>query len=217
MDTVLRQSKAMCPFLKKSSPATLRALSTAVRPKQASSPCGGTMSKLQVLANRCPIMSKAIAVQSAQYGRRAMMPRAAGLRAFGAHHKASKAGIHTSSEKVRPVERPMFNGGKGEGYSISAKKKEATSLTLVQSRLPSAAPPTLRPARLPALRIARSTTTGSILVSWTRSTRTSRTATSTTSTAWPRSSPAPTWPTRRSASRCGAPTIIWAWAATATS
>jgi 5-aminolevulinate synthase len=86
-------------------------LSTAVRPnQQASSPCGGTMSKLQVLANRCPIMSKAIAVQSAQYGRRAMMSRAAGLRAFGTHHKTARGGIHTSRENVRPVERPMFNG-----------------------------------------------------------------------------------------------------------
>jgi 5-aminolevulinate synthase len=125
MDTVLRQSKAMCPFLKKSSPATLRALSTAVRPvHQVSSPCGGTMSKLQVLANRCPIMSKAIAVQSAQCGRRAMMPRVAGLRAFGTHHKGARAAVHTSRETVRPVESPIFNGDKGKQRSGAARGRE---------------------------------------------------------------------------------------------
>ncbi|CAI4211477.1 unnamed protein product [Parascedosporium putredinis] len=84
------------PFLKKSSPATLRALSTVVRPQAAataaSSPCGGTMSKLQLYANRCPIMGKAIAVRSAHYGRADMPKRSAvaGLRAF---NSASKAGL----------------------------------------------------------------------------------------------------------------------------
>lgn len=91
MDAVLRQSKAVCPFLKQSSPAALRALSTSARPQIAaaaaaaaapvtavSSPCGGTMSKLQVLANRCPVMGKAMAVRSAQYSTSAK-PAAAGM------------------------------------------------------------------------------------------------------------------------------------------
>lgn len=84
MDAVLRQSKAVCPFLKTASPATLRALSTATRsvtgPAAAaadadsclvaspapSSPCGGTLSKLQLLAHRCPVMGQAMAVQVAR-------------------------------------------------------------------------------------------------------------------------------------------------------
>ncbi|CAK7236808.1 mitochondrial 5-aminolevulinate synthase [Sporothrix bragantina] len=79
MDAVLRQSKAVCPFLKKASPATLRALSTASRSPAAapeissaliaaSSPCGGALSKLQLLAGRCPVMGKAMAVQATRVG-----------------------------------------------------------------------------------------------------------------------------------------------------
>lgn len=59
---MLQQSRAMCPFLKRTSPGTLRTLATASRP----STNGGTMSNLQVLARRCPVMSKALAVQSAR-------------------------------------------------------------------------------------------------------------------------------------------------------
>lgn len=114
MDSVLRQSKAVCPFLKKSSPATLRALSTNARPQVASSAhCGGggSMSRLQLLANRCPIMSKAIAVRSAHHGRSAMPKPAgvAGIRGFGSHSKVTQAKIHTSRvEGARPVEEPVF-------------------------------------------------------------------------------------------------------------
>lgn len=79
MDAVLRQSKAVCPFLKKASPATLRALSTASHSSAAapeassaliatSSPCGGALSKLQLLAGRCPVMSKAMAIQATRIG-----------------------------------------------------------------------------------------------------------------------------------------------------
>ncbi|KAI5806455.1 pyridoxal phosphate-dependent transferase [Peziza echinospora] len=60
MDAFLRQSSRVCPFLKKTSPTTLRALTTA-----STTTTGGTMSNLQVIARRCPVMSKALAVQSA--------------------------------------------------------------------------------------------------------------------------------------------------------
>ncbi|KAG9258017.1 5-aminolevulinic acid synthase [Emericellopsis atlantica] len=111
MDSVLRQSKAMCPFLKTASPATLRALSTSARPTATpspspkASPCGGTMSKLTLLAGRCPVMGKAMAVQSSKYG------AAASLRAFSNHAKTSsasahgKAKMHTSrGQEARAVE-----------------------------------------------------------------------------------------------------------------
>ena len=102
MDSVLRQSKAMCPFLKSASPATLRALSTSTRPKP--SPCGGTMTKLQVYAHRCPVMGQALAVQSARNGF-----AAAGMRAFGSHAKGSKARIHTSrNQEARAVDSPVI-------------------------------------------------------------------------------------------------------------
>ncbi|KAF7537184.1 hypothetical protein G7Z17_g12895 [Cylindrodendrum hubeiense] len=108
MDSVLRQSKAMCPFLKKATPATLRALSTTARPQAAqASPCGGTMSKLQLLGHRCPVMGKAMAVQSAKHGAAA----AAGFRAFSGNAKTSKAKIHTSRHhEARAVDHAVFEG-----------------------------------------------------------------------------------------------------------
>lgn len=106
MDAILRQSKAMCPFLKSASPATLRAMSTstaAVRPK--ASPCGGTMSNLQLLAHRCPVMGKAMAVQSSKHG------MAVGLRAISTQAKTGRAKIHTSrKQEARPVESSALKG-----------------------------------------------------------------------------------------------------------
>ncbi|KAK2796586.1 mitochondrial 5-aminolevulinate synthase [Onygenales sp. PD_10] len=64
MEALLNQSRSLCPFLQRTSPATLRSLSTATRPN--ASPGGGTISNLQVIARRCPIMSKALAVQSSR-------------------------------------------------------------------------------------------------------------------------------------------------------
>ncbi|KAI5795709.1 pyridoxal phosphate-dependent transferase [Geopyxis carbonaria] len=60
MEPLLNRSRSLCPFLKKTSPSTLRALSTSTSPSVG----GGTMSNLQVVARRCPVMSKALAVQS---------------------------------------------------------------------------------------------------------------------------------------------------------
>lgn len=118
MDSVLRQSKAMCPFLKKASPATLRALSTTTRPQVvannqvALSPCGGTMSKLQLYAQRCPIMGKAMAVQTAK------MNAAPSLRAFSGQAKSGKAKIHTSrKQEAQPLDAPVFEGARNQGMS----------------------------------------------------------------------------------------------------
>ena len=117
MDAVLRQSTAVCPFLKKATPASLRALSTISRPKVKASPCGGTISKLQLLAHRCPVMGKAMAVQSGHMGRVGMSAAAAvtvaGLStgSFPAHAKTSKARIHTSrNQEARAVDGAFLNG-----------------------------------------------------------------------------------------------------------
>ncbi|KAK4069945.1 uncharacterized protein Triagg1_6740 [Trichoderma aggressivum f. europaeum] len=112
MDSVLRQSKAMCPFLKSASPATLRAMSTVTRPK--ASPLGGTMSKLQLYAHRCPVMGKAMAVQSSKHG------AAAGIRAFSAQTKTTgKARLHTSrNQEARAVESPILEGRKNGEFLL---------------------------------------------------------------------------------------------------
>ena len=111
MDAVLRQSKAMCPFLKQASPATLRALSTSTRPQV--SPCGGTISKLQLLGQRCPVMGKALAIQSARVGKTGMAGTATtvtGLRNYSGQSKGGKAKIHTSRHReARAVDSPVLN------------------------------------------------------------------------------------------------------------
>lgn len=63
MESLLQQSRAMCPFLKNTSPTALRTLTTTARP---TTPGGGSMSSLHVAARRCPVMSKALAVQSSR-------------------------------------------------------------------------------------------------------------------------------------------------------
>lgn len=120
MDAVLRQSKAMCPFLKAATPATLRALSTSTRPQ--ASPCGGTLSKLQLLGQRCPVMGKALAIQSCQSARvgktgmagtATATATAAGIRRYSGQSKgaAGKARIHTSRQReARPVDSPVLSG-----------------------------------------------------------------------------------------------------------
>lgn len=63
MESLLQQSRTMCPFLKNTSGTALRRLATATRPTMGG---GRPMSNLQVAARRCPVMSKALAVQSAR-------------------------------------------------------------------------------------------------------------------------------------------------------
>jgi hypothetical protein len=116
MDTVLRQSKSMCPFLKKASPATLRSMSTTVT-RHTSSPGGGAMSNLQTMARRCPIMSKALAVQTAKTGQYGLGGAATigAIRAMSSKIGSGKARLHTSRpQDARAVDTPIFSGDKGE-------------------------------------------------------------------------------------------------------
>ncbi|KAK4218132.1 pyridoxal phosphate-dependent transferase [Rhypophila decipiens] len=117
MDSVLRQSKAMCPFMKKATAASLRAMTTtAARP--AVSPCGGTISKLQTLARRCPVMGKAMAVQSARLKHTSSFPGVAGVAAgrsvstfsvTASQGKTTKAKLHTGrGHEARAVEGNLF-------------------------------------------------------------------------------------------------------------
>ena len=55
------------------------------------------MSNLQVYARRCPVMGKALAVQSARTGNTLLAGAYGGMRAY--HSRAGRAGLHTSTSK----------------------------------------------------------------------------------------------------------------------
>ena len=102
MEALLRQSKGVCPFLKKTSPATLRSLSTSTH----QSPGGGTITNLQFIARRCPVMNKALAVQSARIGsRRSYGNLASGT---GVVKSLLEKKLHTTAEKKASVETNIF-------------------------------------------------------------------------------------------------------------
>lgn len=106
MEALLRQSKHMCPFLNKTSTATLRSLSISAS-VQHTAPGGGAMSNLQLIARRCPVMGKALALSSARVGsaQSARIGNVAIAGAFGApraYHsgsKAARANLHTTASK----------------------------------------------------------------------------------------------------------------------
>ena len=62
------------------------------------------MTNLQVLAKRCPIMGKAMAVQSARGGKIALGGVFGGTRAYG----SGKAKLHTSRVKMATVDTEVF-------------------------------------------------------------------------------------------------------------
>jgi 5-aminolevulinate synthase len=96
MEAILSKSLKQCPFLKKTSPATLRSLSTTATGHDVS-PGAGSMSNLQTLGRRCPIMGKALAVQSARSGNSALAGAFGGVRAY--HSRVDRAKLHTSTPK----------------------------------------------------------------------------------------------------------------------
>jgi 5-aminolevulinate synthase len=55
------------------------------------------MSNLQVLARRCPVMGKALTVQSARTGNSALAGAFGGVRAY--HTRVDRAKLHTSTPK----------------------------------------------------------------------------------------------------------------------
>lgn len=105
MEAMLQQSRAMCPFLKRTAPTTLRTLSSAAHPSTG----GGTMSNLQVVARRCPVMSKALAVQSA---------RMSGLKRFSTSAAATAP--------MRPMGRRALHTTGGHPASVAPGTYEKT-------------------------------------------------------------------------------------------
>lgn len=99
MEALLRQSRGVCPFLHKTSPATLRSLSTSTNAAQAN------MSNLQATAGRCPVMGKALAVQSTRPDT-LLSGTFGGSRAYSARTtRAPRAYLHTTrAEKAQAVD-----------------------------------------------------------------------------------------------------------------
>jgi hypothetical protein len=104
MESLLHQSKAMCPFLKKTSPGTLRSLSTATH----HSPGGGTITNLQFIARRCPVMNKALAVQSA---RMRTSHYSTSLPSIGVVKSMMARKLHTTAEKKANVDTRVYRKG----------------------------------------------------------------------------------------------------------
>lgn len=110
MEALLNQSRAMCPFLKKTSPATLRSLSTATH----QSPGGGTITNLQFIARRCPVMNKALAVQSARIRTASYTKAATGA---GTAKSLLEKKLHTSAEKKASVDTNNVFNKRQQGLS----------------------------------------------------------------------------------------------------
>jgi len=108
MEALLRQSRGMCPFLHKTSPATLRSLSTSTNAIQAN------MSNLQVTAGQCPVMGKALAVQSTR-ANTLLSGAFGGSRAYSSRTtRAPRAYLHTTrAEKAQAVDTSPLRRDEG--------------------------------------------------------------------------------------------------------
>ncbi|KAJ4366895.1 5-aminolevulinate synthase, mitochondrial [Neocucurbitaria cava] len=89
------------------------------------------MSNLQVLARRCPIMGKALAVQSARNGNSALAGAFGGVRAY--HSRANRANLHTSAAKeAQAVDIENLRGKQGPiPFTHAATKPAAAKPTHV--------------------------------------------------------------------------------------
>ncbi|RMD43129.1 hypothetical protein DV735_g2054, partial [Chaetothyriales sp. CBS 134920] len=130
MEALLRQSKGMCPFLKKTSPATLRSMSTT----QHHSPGGGTITNLQFIARRCPVMNKALAVQSARILARGYASAPA-TGSVGRVKALLEKKLHTSAEKRANVNTSRANGAR-------KAPAPAPAATVAPAKLAAASTPT---------------------------------------------------------------------------
>ena len=150
MDALLRQGRSMCPFLHKTSPATLRTLSYSSAPHHAS-PGGGSMSNLQVLARRCPVMSKAMAVQAAKTGPNGLGGVFGGTRAYSGKarmHTTGKYNANVAAEILRREEHGMWivSSESHHGLTLFLKVPLASKTELSKQQSEKAAMPGPKPA-----------------------------------------------------------------------
>ncbi|QIW98531.1 hypothetical protein AMS68_004049 [Peltaster fructicola] len=138
MEALLRQSMNVCPFLHKTSPATLRSLSTSVQVQHAA-PGGGAMSNLQIIARRCPVMGKALTAQGARSGNGMLAGAFGGSRAY--HSRVPRANLHTTRpQEARAVEMPR----KRDHQVPFVQPKPAASAAQHQHGMPPAPPQAAR-------------------------------------------------------------------------
>jgi 5-aminolevulinate synthase len=112
MEALLRTSRGTCPFLRKTSPATLRALSTS------RSVHHGSLSKLQAMASRCPVIDKELTVQGARVDR-LMSGTVGGSRACHArvpharllHTRSAVDGVPPACPGLAPFDYEAFYQG----------------------------------------------------------------------------------------------------------
>ncbi|KAI9713383.1 MAG: mitochondrial 5-aminolevulinate synthase [Chrysothrix sp. TS-e1954] len=116
----LRQSRAVCPFLRKTSPAQLRFLSSTNAPT-------GVTSRLQSYGQKCPVMGPALALQSTKKIGHGKAFRAAlgGVRLYNAQSN-TKAGLHTAgANHAQAVDADMMRP-QPEPYPQATKPTRAS-------------------------------------------------------------------------------------------
>ncbi|KAM0704844.1 hypothetical protein Q7P35_007630 [Cladosporium inversicolor] len=142
MEALLRQSRAMCPFLNKTSPATLRSMSTSTS-VQHTAPGGGAMSNLQIIARRCPVMGKALTVQSSRLGNNVLAGAFGGSRAYSS--RVPRANLHTGrADKAQAVDQPRT---RREAYSPQATGQKPVDSATAQKHPHGVPPPPPKAAR----------------------------------------------------------------------
>ena len=80
------------------------------------------MSNLQTIARRCPVMGKALAVQTAKHSKLGLgaMAGLTAVRAFSGKVNSGKAKLHTSrAQEARAMEGTFFGGDKGTLFRTS--------------------------------------------------------------------------------------------------
>lgn len=97
------------------------------------------MSNLQVLARRCPIMGKALAVQSAGAGNAALAGAYGGVRAY--HSKTGRANLHTSTPKEAQAV------GIENMHTKQVPFPHASNPPVTRTKQPVSAPPKPKPAK----------------------------------------------------------------------
>jgi hypothetical protein len=112
MESLLRQGKQVCPFLKRSSPSSLRVLATSVQTTSR----GYRVSALQTAATHCPVIGKALAVQQSKRhyvtktAKAAMLPTHPGLAESASLEETHRAaGVTDLSQGMRLVTPPETN------------------------------------------------------------------------------------------------------------
>ncbi|KAK9240222.1 pyridoxal phosphate-dependent transferase [Lipomyces kononenkoae] len=132
MEFLVRQSRLFCPFLNKTSPSTLRALS-------ASSPSSNGVSNLQVAARQCPVMGAAMAVQSSRTYATSTKPLQFEQSSPSMANETSiesvhvKAGVFDTSKGICKHGLAVMKAAQAAGGEVSAEKDAQPTKTTSSS------------------------------------------------------------------------------------